>query len=224
MDNLIIGGLSVPLVLVAGFLLIGYRAHEADWGHWFLNCLDGINRILCHHYHRLSPALVPLPESGPAILAANHISGLDPMILCAISPRPLRFMIAREQYERFGFQWLFKAIGCIPVDRKGRPEKSLRDALRALQTGDVIGIFPQGTIQDEANPTQKLKGGIVRLAAWGDAPVYPVHISGVGGTGHVVLAPFVRSHIEIRVGEPISCDTNSMNEALEKIQYSIEQK
>ncbi len=214
--------LSAPGLLIIMVLYVGYRAHHADWGHWFLNCLDGINRLLCHHYHRLSPALVSLPKTGPAILAANHISGLDPMILCAVSPRPLRFMIAREQYERFGFQWLFKAIGCIPVDRKGRPEKSLRDALRALQAGDVIGIFPQGTIQDEANPTHKLKGGIVRLAAWGEAPVYPVHISGVGGSGHVVLAPFIRSHIKIKVSDPVNCDVDTMDDALEQIQHDIE--
>lgn len=222
MDSFILWGLSIPFILIVGILLIGFRAHEADWGNGFLNCLDGINRILCHHYHRLSPELVPLPEAGPAILAANHISGLDPMILCAISPRPLRFMIAREQYERFGFQWLFKAIGCIPVDRKGRPEKSLRDALRALEAGDVIGIFPQGTIQKEDNPTSKLKGGIVRLAAWGEAPVYPVHISGVGGSGHVVLAPLIRSHIEINISKPLSCNTKTMIETLTHIQHAIE--
>jgi 1-acyl-sn-glycerol-3-phosphate acyltransferase len=222
-DSILLWCLSVPVFLFLGLLYIGHRAHRADWGNWFLNCLDGINRLLCHHYHRLSAETVPLPEAGPAILAANHISGLDPMILCAISTRPLHFMIAREQYERFGLQWLFKAVGCIPVDRKGRPEKSLRDALRALQAGKVIGIFPQGTIQDEANPTHKLKGGIVRLAAWANAPVYPVHISGIAGTGHVVLAPFIRSQVTINISEPIRCDVGTMHDALEQIQHKIEQ-
>ena len=207
--------------LIAYGLYIAHHAHRADWGHWILNTIDGLNRILCQRYHRLSPTTVALPATGGAVLAANHISGLDPLILAAISHRPVRFMIAREQYERFGMQWLFRAMGCIPVDRKGRPEKSLRDALRALQTGEIIGIFPQGTIQQEEQSATKLKGGVVRLAAWGNVPVYPIHISGVGGIGSVITAPFIRSHLNVFVSPAIHCDIESMPAALGAIQQAI---
>ena len=218
MGYLIVGLL---ILLLAYGLYAAHRAHRANWGHWVLNIIDGLNRLLCQRYHRLSPTTVGLPETGGAVLAANHISGLDPLILAAISHRPVRFMIAREQYERFGMQWLFRAMGCIPVDRTGRPEKSLRDALRALEAGEVIGIFPQGTIQQEEQSATKLKGGVVRLAAWGKVPVYPVHISGVGGIGSVVTAPFIRSHLDVSISSPIHCDIDAMPAALLDIQQAI---
>ncbi len=57
------------------------------------------------------------------MVVANHISGLDPLLMAAASRRSLHFMIAREQYERFGLKWLFRMAGCIPVDRERAPEK-----------------------------------------------------------------------------------------------------
>jgi len=103
-------------------------------------------------------------STGCALLACNHISGLDPFLLIAASPRPLRFMIAREEYERFGLRWLFRRGHCIPVDRDRQPERALREALRALNAGEVVAVFPQGGIQRESQGHRKLKGGVVRLA------------------------------------------------------------
>ena len=81
-------------------------------------------------------APIPLPETGAAIVVCNHISGLDPLVLIAATPRPLRFLIAREEYERFGLQWLFRLGKCIPVERDKRPELAMRAALRAIENGE----------------------------------------------------------------------------------------
>jgi 1-acyl-sn-glycerol-3-phosphate acyltransferase len=113
------------------------RANGAEWGGKWLDRLDGLNRIFCRRYHRLSAECLPLPEQGPALLVANHCSGLDPLLPIAASRRPLRFIIATEQYHRFGLEWLFRAVGCIPVDRRGRPERAFRDALKALRAGET---------------------------------------------------------------------------------------
>src|SRR5690348_6145629 len=77
------------------------RANGADWGHRWLNRLDGLNRILCRRVHRLKHAPIELPATGGVLVASNHVSGLDPLLLIAASPRPLRFLIAREPYERW---------------------------------------------------------------------------------------------------------------------------
>jgi 1-acyl-sn-glycerol-3-phosphate acyltransferase len=61
------------------------------------------------------------------------MSSLDPFLLLTACKRPLRFLVASEEYERPILNWLFIASGCIPVDRVGRPEKALREAFRALQ-------------------------------------------------------------------------------------------
>lgn len=208
----------LPLLLI---WLIGLLAANADWGGPHVNWLDGWTRILCRSLHGLGKQQIDLPENGPAIVVANHISGLDPLLLIAASRRPLRFLIAREEYQRFGMQWLFRAAGCIPVDRDGRPEKSLRQALKALQQGEVIAIFPHGKIHLDSDPPRKLKAGFARLAAWSDSPIYPVRIDGVTATGKVLMAPFIPSRVQLTQHNPIHCHTEKLEICLEQVSVAI---
>lgn len=215
----------VPWVLlVAGIALwrIGGRHNEADWGGAWSNRIDGLNRWFCRRYHRLSPAdTLPLPEQGPALLVANHVSGLDPLLLVAASRRPLRFIIAREQYERFGLKWLFRLAGCIPVDRERRPERAFREALRMLAAGEVVAIFPHGTIHLDADPPRPLKAGVARLASLGDCPVYPVRIEGIAGEGEVLASVFRRSRARLRSHPPVNCHQMSGPACLEYLAAHI---
>lgn len=172
-------------------------AARADWGHAWLNRLDGLNRIFCRRFHRLRAAHLPLPAHGPALVVANHVSGLDPLLMIAAAHRPLRFLIAREQYERFGLRWLFRAANCIPVERGGNTHRALAAARRALQRGEVVALFPQGRIHLEHEPPARLKRGILHLARVSGAPVYPLRIDGVRGAGHTVSAVFLRSHARL---------------------------
>ena len=181
-------------------------AAEADWGRPWLNRLDGLNRLFCRRYHHLRADPLPLPERGPAVLAANHLSGLDPLLLIASARRPLRFLIAREQYERFGLTWLFRAVGCIPVDRSHRPELALREALRALRAGEVVAIFPQGRIHVPGRDRPpRLKPGAVRLAQHQGCPLVPCRVDGVRGAGLVVAAVFLPSRARVTAYAPLDC-------------------
>ena len=185
------------VVIVLLFHFVMPRYNGADWGGSFLNRLDGLNRFYCRVVHGLAPETFELPESGPAIVVANHISGLDPLLMIASSPRPLRFMIAREQYERFGLKRLFHAIGTIPVDRSGRPEKAMRDAIKALSEGEVVALFPHGRIHLPGDPPRKLKGGAAKLAEMTGAPVYALKIAGVTAKRAVVAAVFIPSRSSV---------------------------
>lgn len=200
----------------------GKRYAQVDWGKPKLNWIDGLVRRLCHRVHHLAADThIPLPESGPAIVVANHVSGLDPFLLIAACRRPLRFLIAREEYERPILNWLFKASGCIPVDRAGRPEKALRQALRALEAGEVIGIFPHGKIHLDHEPDVRIKGGVVRLAAWSGAPVFPVRIEGVKAQGQVALAPFIPGHVTLTTKPVIHCEVTEIKACLTQVQHAI---
>lgn len=200
--------IGLVLILLCGGVWwlwrFGLAHHRIDWGFSWLNALDGFNRIFCRYYHRCNTVALALPERGGAIVASNHISGLDPLLLIAASARPLRFMIAREEYERFGLRWLFRAAGCIPVDRGQQPGRALRSALRALHDGEVIAIFPHGGIYTADDPAV-LKGGIVRLAQKSQSLIYPVHIDGVRGAGQTLPAVLLRSHARLRVFPALSC-------------------
>ena len=176
-----------------------------DWGRQWLNLADGLNRILCTKYHRQQKTFIPLPDTGPAIVVANHISGLDPFLLFAACKRPLRFMIAREEYERFGLTWLFKAAGCIPVDRRKRPTDALHEALAALEEGEVVALFPHGGIKWPTHEENTIKGGAIRLAQRKRCPLYPVYIHGVKNGGTTFIALLGRSRIELDFYDPISC-------------------
>ena len=195
----------ITVIIIAAIVLIwllrrGLRtvaaAQQTDWGKNWLNYLDGLNRLFCKYYHRLQYTPIDLPPTGAAVVMANHLSGLDPMLLAAATRRPLRFLIAREQYERFGLKWLFRAVGCIPVDRSGHPEVALRSALRALEAGEVIALFPQGTFVLPGE-SHKLKRGGFWLAQQSHSPIYPAFISGISGKGYIFLGILWRSRANV---------------------------
>lgn len=214
--------LLVIALLAVAIWLTGLFFARADWGGKHVNWLDGWTRILCRSLHGLGEQCIDLPEQGPVIIVANHTSGLDPMLLIAASKRPLRFLIAREEYQRFGLQWLFRAAGCIPVDRDGRPEKSLRQALKALQQGEVIAIFPHGRIHLDSDPPRKLKAGFSRLAAWSGAPVYAVRIDGVTAQGKILSAPFIPSKVRLKTADNFSGQQLDVQQLIEQVAMHIQ--
>ena len=165
---------------------------------------------------------LPLPQHGPAILVANHISGLDPLLMAALSRRPLRFLIAREQYQRFGLRWLFRAIGCIPVDRQRSPEKALRAAFKVLRQGEVVALFPHGKIHLDHEPPRRLKAGAARLAMHTGAPLVPLRISGVRRQGHVLTPLLLRARARIRVCSTIQPQGQEPEALLAAVKRCIE--
>jgi 1-acyl-sn-glycerol-3-phosphate acyltransferase len=195
----------IALLLAILFYAWLPRWQGAEWGGPWLNRFDGLNRLFCRYYHHLVAEPLPLPPSGPAIVVANHISGLDPILMLAASPRPLRFIIASEQYHRFGLQWLFRAVGTIPVDRSRRPERAFRAALKALQQGEVVALFPHGTIQRDSDPQRPLKPGAIRLAQMANCPIVPLRIDGVRAEGQIMLPVFLPARATIRARPAISC-------------------
>jgi len=212
--------------LLAGLLLLvvvliwraSDRACLIDWGHGWMNRLDGFNRLFCRHYHRLNHEMIDLPEQGPAILVANHISGLDPVLMFAASRRKLRFLIATEQYHRFGFEWLFRAVGCIPVDRRGRPEKAFREALKALKEGDVVALFPHGKIHLDSDPPHHLKPGAIRLAQLAGCPIYPLRIEGIRAQGGIFRPVLLRAQARLTNRPRLECTDLPPRECLHHLE------
>lgn len=197
-------------------------ANEADWGSPWLNRLDGLNRIFCRRFHRFEHERVPLNGDGPALLVSNHVSGLDPMLMVAACTRPVRFIIAEEQYRRFGLTWLFRAIGCIPVDRQRAASRAYRAALTALAAGEVVALFPHGRIHLDSDPPRALKPGVARMAQLSGAPIYPVRIEGIRGEGHVVRAVLIRSHARLRSFAPLQCRDLPTAECLERLREVLD--
>ncbi len=198
------------------------KANRVDWGHAWINLLDGLIRLFCYRYHRLNVHGLRVPKHGPLVLAANHISGLDPFLILASARRPIRFLIAREQYERFGLNWLFRAAKCIPVDRERKPEQALRAAIRALRDGDVVALFPHGKIYTPDDPPISLKPGVALLAQLAGVKILPVHITGVRGVGHVVRGVVLRSNAKIKSFPGINTVGRERKEILEELRQILD--
>lgn len=189
--NLVLSLLTLAL-LIGLAIIAGLRANEADWGRWWVNAIDGLARRYVRRFHRLSGARLQVPDGG-ALVAANHVSGLDPLLLVASCRRPLRFLIAEEEYNRFGLRWLFRAAGCIPVDRGGRTDAAFRAAVRALKAGEVVALFPHGRIHLDEQTESRVKPGVLRLAQLGNCPIVPARLEGIAGAGTVFSCLFLRS-------------------------------
>ena len=121
-----------------------------------------------------------LPRSGPAILACNHVSYIDPPLIGALVPRHVYFMAKDEVFAVPLLGAFLRAIGTFPV-RRDRPDvAAVRRALRVLERGDVLGIFPEGTRNrtSDLRTPQEFRAGVGWLAIRTGAPVLPVAIDG----------------------------------------------
>jgi len=220
--------LLVALFAVMVFIAIVLLNHltrpyrRIDWQHRWVNVIDGWVRWYCRRFHRLRGETLNLPPHGGAIVVANHFSGVDGFLLVALSERPLRFLIAEEEYRRFGLQWLFRAIGAIPVARQSRPERAYREAVRQLKAGEVVALFPHGGIRLDSDPPIKLKGGVVRLSTLSQSPVLPLRIEGQRGQGTVVTSFLLRGRVRAEQFDYIFCSEGDNHLQLEQIATVIE--
>lgn len=219
---LVLGVVPLVVILVWRTLQLLQANKNADWGSATLNYLSGLNRLFCYRYHRLHGDVISLPEKGGAIVVSNHHSGLDALLLVAASNRPLRFLIAKEQYERFGVQWLLRGIGCIPVERVTRPQQAFRTALRMLAQGECVALFPHGGIHLDTDPPRRLKGGVAKLAQLSGCPVFPVRLDGIKGQGHTMLAIPMRSDVLLKAADPIDIKEVTEKQCLQKVAHYIE--
>jgi 1-acyl-sn-glycerol-3-phosphate acyltransferase len=213
---------ALAIGLLRWLIKICERANEADWGGRWLNRLDGLNRIFCRRFHGLPNQRLELPPHGPVLVASNHVSGVDPLLLIAASHRPLRFVIAREEYERWWLNWLFRAIGCIPIDRSRNPRTAFYAARRALAAGEVVALFPQGRIHADHLPPAPLRRGIVLLSQMTGAPIVPVRINGVRAQGFGVLAVAVPSAARLDPRPLLRCESRATEQCLAELSRALE--
>ncbi len=120
-----------------------------------------------------------IPKEGPALLVANHSSYLDPACLGSASPRKIHFLISNRVYKKFLQTWFYRWMETIPIQQHSAELSSIRSALKMLQEGKVIGIFPEGT----RTATMQLSNwmhGVALIAARSAGPTVPVAILGSG--------------------------------------------
>jgi 1-acyl-sn-glycerol-3-phosphate acyltransferase len=145
-----------------------------------------------------------VPERGAAIIAGNHPSYLDPAFVALPVRRQVRFMAWDALFKVPLLGQLIRALGAFPVDiRKGKGESAFREALRVLNDGDVLGIFPEGQ-RSEQGPIGEMRTGVARLAIESGAPIIPVTIGGAYRAWPKWKRMLKPAKIVIRYHEPIT--------------------
>ena len=116
-----------------------------------------------------------IPVDGPLIIAANHLSHIDPAFIMTATKRPVSYMSKKEHFEGAIRRLVFKQVGVIPVDRGSGGLEGMENAVEVLNNGGAIGIFPEGTRSRDGIMGDG-KTGVARLAAATGAAVVPVAI------------------------------------------------
>jgi len=143
-----------------------------------------------------------LPRQGPMILAANHSSFLDAILLAALAPRPVAFMTKNSQFAHPALFHILRWAGAFPVRRYTTDPLAVRNALRILRRGRVLGLFPEGE-RCWDDRMQPFKRTTVRLMLAAGAPVVPVGIRGAYGLMPRWSTRIRRVPVAIRFGAPL---------------------
>jgi 1-acyl-sn-glycerol-3-phosphate acyltransferase len=142
-----------------------------------------------------------LPQSGPVIIAANHVSNWDPVVVALVLKRPIHFM-GKAQLFKYGIlDKLLTKLNAFPV-KKGTPDRNaIRQALRILEEGHVLGIFPEGG-RNKTGEEMKAQSGVAMIALKSGSPIIPVAC--IGTKCNIPWGWF--SPLLVRVGDAIYLD------------------
>lgn len=118
-----------------------------------------------------------IPKTGGIVLAGNHTKWLDPIMLIAINERQIHFLAKDELFHGIT-KPIVKGMGCISVNRKIHDKDALSLGYKTLENAEVIGIFPEGTINRTKDIIMPFKIGAVKMANKTNSKLIPFTITG----------------------------------------------
>lgn len=168
--------------------------------------------MLSHTMYRVKHHNIDnLPEEGACIVASNHVSFIDALLLGGAFKRPVRFVMYEPIYKIPVLNAFFKAVKAIPIDSKeSNPavyEAAFKEIKNLLENGEVLCIFPEGKLTSDGSISE-FKNGIEKIVKETPVPVLPCAISGLWGSlfsrKHKIKYPRPKwSKVEITVGDII---------------------
>jgi 1-acyl-sn-glycerol-3-phosphate acyltransferase len=162
-----------------------------------------------------------LPATGPLVLAPNHESVLDPIILGAAISRELRFVAKAELWRSRLLAWMLDGLGAIPIERGHNDYLAAARVLHALAAGQAVVIFPQGAVRSD----REWKQGAAHAALMTGAPLVPVRLVGTALALSRDRIGFPR--LRVIIGEPIEVsqapkDPITATQLTERLRVAVE--
>ena len=172
--------------------------------------------MLIHSVYRLRvQELDQVPEEGPAVIVCNHVSFVDALVITAACRRPIRFVMDHQIFRWPVLNFIFRTSKAIPIaSAKEDPammDRAFEEVAKALDAGDLVGIFPEGKITADGS-ISPFRPGITRILARNPVPVVPMALRGLWGSffsrkhGPAMTRPFPRglfSRIELVMGRAV---------------------
>ncbi len=138
-------------------------------------------RVYAKLVHRLRvEGLEHIPrtrEPGPLLVVSNHTAGVDPLLIQSVCPFEIRWIMAQDMRTAW-VEPLWRWLRIIFIERDGSSALALREALRELSRGGVVGVFPEGRIERSPGELGVFHAGVGALAARSGAPILPFVIEG----------------------------------------------
>lgn len=159
-----------------------------------------------------------IKESGSVILAGNHTSYNDPLLVAYATKRQVHFFAKDSLYKGLK-KVIFKGLGIIPVNRKIKDRNSFNMGIKVLNNNLVVGIFPEGTINKTNDVIMPFKYGAVKMAKETNATIVPFAIT------HKYK--LLKKSVKIEFGDPYIVKDNDLtieNEKLMKIVSNLIKK
>ncbi len=175
---------------------------------WWMMLLARVVRVVLSAFVRLRVEgdLAAIPRTGPVILAANHASNADPVVLGAVLTlslgRRMHWLAKKEIFDWPIIGWMARNGGIHPVDRSTADVEAFRTARRILDEGQVLFVFPEGTRSPDGR-LQRSRDGVAMLALRTGALIVPIGIAGsdkVWPKGQKLPRP--GGHVTVTVGRP----------------------
>lgn len=201
-DTIAVGWLLFLLVLACAYAVWLYR--NSDYSTWE-SCLYLptylVGRLLWRVHFTNQPPAALLTSGG--VLAANHRSSVDPFFVQLAARRRVHWMVAKEYCHHFAFGPLLRALQVIPTNRSGMDTAATKAALRITEAGRLVGMFPEGRINQTCAPLLPLRSGAALVACRSQVPIIPLWIEG-SPLGKAIWSPLLMpARVQITFGEPI---------------------
>lgn len=191
---------------------MGKKRFKGEIGY---SLLTPIMRVLFRFYY--NPKIINkevIPKEGPILIVGNHKHIYDQCLTIMATKRVIHYM-AKKEYFDGKMAWFFKLVGCIPVDRSIKDHNATNKALKVLNSGGAIGLFPEGT----RNKTKDVfllpfKFGTVSMAKKTNATIIPFGLTGD--------YKFRSKNLTIRYGTPFKVGEMDLEDANKKLYEEVE--
>jgi len=184
--------------------------------------------ILTQRYRLQVVGIERIPAEGGVLFLGNHISWIDWALLQMACPRPIRFVMHRDYYEKWYLRWLLNRLQVIPISA-GASANALAAVKTALQRGDVVALFPEGHISRNGH-LSVFRSGFERAALGTGAMIVPFYIQGLWGSNYSFAAGKYRQSIRnlgartitVAFGQSLKCESEALYVKQKVQELSIE--